>query len=356
MRRWSPGSRALALIVIAITTGAWTWTLPRGFPQPHVPPDNAMSASRVELGRHLFYDKRLSANATYACASCHRQELAFTDGRASAIGATGEHHPRSAMSLANVAYNASFTWSNAKIDRLEAQARVPMFNEHPIELGVRGHEPEVLDRLRADQRYVAMFANAFPTERAPITIANVTRAIASFERTLLSGRSPYDRVVADGDHDALSPAAWRGMKLFFSNRAHCSECHAGFNFSGPVHYLGGPNAKAAFHDTGLNGRFRAPTLRNVAVTAPYMHDGRFTTLDAVIDHYIAREKLTIASDEKRDLIAFLESLTDEELLHDARFSDPWAIHGQTLPIRGQTLPIRGQTWPTRPMNLPTHLW
>lgn len=323
MRRYVRGKRALALIAIALLAGAWTWALPRGFPRPIVPHDNAMSAARVDLGRHLFYDKRLSANATYACASCHRQELAFTDGRASALGSTGQRHSRAAMSLANVAYNASYSWSNARVEQLEQQARVPMFNEHPIELGLRGQEPAVLDRLRGDTRYATMFATAFPSERAPITIANVTRAIASFERTLLSGRSAYDRVVNDGEHDAMSPAAWRGMRLFFSNRAHCSECHQGFNLSGPVHYLGGPQAKAAFHDTGLSGRFRAPTLRNIAVTAPYMHDGRFGTLDAVVDHYATRLGLTIAADEKRDLIAFLESLTDDEFLHEPRFADPW---------------------------------
>src|SRR5436305_15058138 len=115
------------------------WNLPRGFPKPRVPIDNPMSEAKALLGRHLFYDKRLSMNGSQSCATCHRQELAFTDGRAFSVGATGQNHPRSAMSLVNVAYSAALTWSNPTLRSLEEQAFVPMFSEHPVELGLRGH-------------------------------------------------------------------------------------------------------------------------------------------------------------------------------------------------------------------------
>lgn len=313
-----------------------------------------MSADKLALGRRLFYDARLSGNATQACASCHQQARAFTDGRAHAVGSTGQSHPRSAMSLANAAFSASLTWADGGKRSLEEQMLVPMTNEHPIEMGQKGHEKEVLARLRAEPRYAELFPRAFPAEKDPMTLANVRKAIACFERTILSGSSPYDRLVWQDDKNALSESARRGMTLFFSERLHCSQCHAGFTFSGPVVWAGGPAAPPTFQNNGLpedssapdpglwkvshrqadRGRFRAPTLRNVGVTGPYMHDGRFATLDVVLDHYARggtpsphRSRLVtgfaITEQEKLDLIAFLESLTDEDFLKDTRFSDPW---------------------------------
>jgi cytochrome c peroxidase len=326
-----------------------------------------MTAAGVELGRHLFYDTRLSGNGTQACATCHRQGLAFTDGRARAVGSTGEIHSRSAMSLANVAYNPVFTWADPRLRSLEEQALVPMFGERPVELGLGGRNEDLAARLRGDARYVEMFRAAFPGEGDPIRIANVTRALASFERTLISGDPPYDRLVYRDDSGALSQRAWSGMRLFFSDRLACSRCHAGFNFSGPVSFQGMERpADPAFHNTGLydfdgegpfpaldaglravtgrprdTGRFRAPTLRNIALTAPYMHDGSIATLGEVIDHYAAggraggekrlRSPLVrgfeITADEKRALIEFLECLTDEGFTTDGRFADPWKPHG-----------------------------
>jgi cytochrome c peroxidase len=325
-----------------------------------VPPDNPPTSARIELGRHLFYDTRLSGNGTQSCATCHRQELAFTDGRARAVGSTGEVHPRSAMSLANAAYMPALTWANPRLRSLEDQALVPMFGTRPVELGLAGREEDLAARLRGDARYVEMFRAAFPGERQPVRIANVTRALASFERTLISGDSPYDRLVYRDDESALSKQAWSGMRNFFSDRLACSECHGGFNFSGPVRFQGMERpADAAFHntgvydvesdgriDTGLHaltgrkgdvGRFRAPTLRNIALTAPYMHDGSIATLGEVIDHYAAggragggkglRSPLVrgfeITPEEKRDLIEFLGCLTDRGFTTDERFSDPW---------------------------------
>jgi cytochrome c peroxidase len=312
----------------------FVWRLPPGFPAPWVPPDNPVTAQKVALGRRLFYDVRLSGNGTQACASCHRQGRAFTDGRARAVGSTGALHPRSAMSLANAAYSASLTWTDPDTTALEEQMLVPMLGEHPDEMGLAGHEDEALARLRSDPLYAELFPSAFPGEGDAVSLLNVQKAIASFERTILSGRSAYDRLVWKDDRNALSPGALRGMTLYFSERLACSKCHAGFTFSGPVAWDGGPPAQPALEDNGLGGCFRVPTLRNIAVTAPYMHDGRFATLDAVIDHYADggipspdRSALvkgfTITKDEKADLIAFLESLTDEELLNDPMLGDPW---------------------------------
>ena len=315
-----------------------------------------MTSAKVDLGRRLFFDSALSGNGTYACSSCHRRELAFTDGRVRAVGSTGEQHPRSAMSLANVAYSVTLTWADPKLTRLEDQARIPMFNEHPVELGLSGHEDEVIRRLQADPDYPAMFAAAFPEESDPLSLANVTRAVASFERTLISGDSPYDHLVYRDDEGALSESAKRGMRLFFSERLNCSRCHGGFTFSGPISFEGGRPIAATFHNNGLYnlggdgsypadnpglfgitgrrkdmGRFRAPTLRNIELTAPYMHDGSIATLTEVIEHYARggrgdgrdspRKSDLIRGFEldergKADLVEFLKSLTDRTFIGD----------------------------------------
>lgn len=312
----------------------FTWRLPAGFPAPRVPADNPMTEEKVALGRRLFYDKRLSGNGTQACASCHQQGRAFTDGLARAVGSTGKKHPRGAMSLANDAYSASLTWTDPHTTRLEEQMLQPLLGGHPVEMGLAGHEDEVLARLRGDPLYAKSFPAAFPGDGDAVSLVNVRKAIASFERTILSGNSPYDRLVWKDDREALSPGARRGMTLFFSERLACSRCHAGFTFSGPVQWAGGPDARRALENNGLGGRYRVPTLRNIAVTAPYMHDGRFATLGEVIDHYAKggapspdRSPLvkgfTITKEEKTDLIAFLESLTDEGFLEDPALADPW---------------------------------
>ncbi len=278
-----------------------------------------MSGAKVELGRHLFYDLRLSGNASASCVFCHRQELAFTDGLPRALGSTGELHPRSSMTLANVAYNATFTWANPDLESLEDQIHIPLLNENPIELGVAGSKDLVLARLRDAPGYEELFLAAFPEVGDPIMIETVIKALASFSRTLISGNSAYDRLVYADEREGLSASARRGMRLFFSERVRCSECHGGFNLSGLVRYRGAA-APGVFHNTGLynlqgsglyppdnpglraftkrpedTGRFRAPTLRNIALTAPYMHDGSIATLEQVIDHYAAGARGTGAA-------------------------------------------------------------
>jgi cytochrome c peroxidase len=313
---------------------SYQWDLPKGFPKPFVPADNPMSAVKVELGRYLFYDKRLSVNGESSCATCHRQELAFTDGRKTAIGATGQLHSRNAMSLVNVAYSAALTWSNADMRQLESQALVPMFGEHPVEMGLREADG-VPAAVAADARYRDLFARAFPDEPASIDSRNVVKAIAAFERTIVSARSPYDRYHYGGDDAAVSDSAKRGEILFFSQKLACFRCHGGFSFTDATVFEGRTRREIPLHNDGVGtGKFKTPTLRNVALTAPYMHDGSIPTLESVLDNYAAgghdnpdKDPLiggfTLSPDGRADLVEFLRTLTDDAVTHDPRFANPW---------------------------------
>src|SRR5258708_6552068 len=223
---------APALQPFGSSVDGYHWDVPQGFPKPRVPAGNPMSQAKVELGRRLFYDKRLSLNGTQSCATCHKQELAFTDGRATSIGATGQAHSRSAMSLVNVAYSAVLTWSNPNLQTLEKQALIPMFSEQPVELGLAGKEQAVLSSLRSDPIYRALFPKSFPEATDSFTIANVANALAAFERSIISARSPYDRYYYTGDQNAIPDSAKRGAILFFSDLVGgCFRCHGGFYFS-----------------------------------------------------------------------------------------------------------------------------
>ncbi|MBL0939357.1 MAG: di-heme enzyme [Gemmatimonadaceae bacterium] len=374
-------SIAIALATMGVAGGmlskvieptAFEWNIPASFPRPAVPADNPMSVAKVALGRHLFYDRRMSVNGQQSCASCHRQELAFTDGRARSVGTTGETHPRSSMSLANVAYNTALTWADPRARALEDQALVPMLGAHPIELGLGGREAEFLRVVQQDSVYRQLFASAYSETENVYTTKHVVRAIAAFERTLLSMRSPYDKYRYGGEANAISESAKRGEAFFFSGQhGGCFQCHGGWNFTGSVRFEGRADVEPSFFNTGLYnlkgassypaqntgvhgvtgraedmGKFRAPTLRNIAVTAPYMHDGSVLTLDAVLDHYAAGGRtiangrnagvghlnpnkapnvdgFTLTAQQRRDVIAFLESLTDSTFLTDTTLSDPW---------------------------------
>ncbi|MEZ4306473.1 MAG: di-heme enzyme [Polyangiaceae bacterium] len=286
--------------------------MPEAYPRPQIPADNPLSEEKVELGRRLFYDTRLSGNQTYSCASCHDQKLAFTDGLGQAIGSTEEIHPRGSMSIVNVAYYTTYTWGNPLIGSLEKQALGPMFGETPVELGLSGMEEELFARLAAEPIYADLFPKAFPEADPAISLDTITKALSSFERVIISYRAPYDRYVYEDDKAALSDSAVRGMELFFSEKMECFHCHGTFNLSDSITYEGKKITEKMFHNTGLYniggtgayppgnggvfeitgipedmGRFRAPSLRNIALTAPYMHDGSAATLDDVLDHYAA---------------------------------------------------------------------
>ena len=358
------------LLVLVVPEREFEWGLPEGIPAPVVPPDNPMSDVKVDLGRWLFYDKRLSVNSTMSCASCHLQQLAFTDGRGRAVGATGEIHPRGAMSLVNVAYGSRLTWANHLLDRLEVQALTPMFGDNPVEMGMAGKETQIVDMLRSDERYAELMPAAFPGDADPFSILNVVRASSSFVRSIVSFDSAYDQYLR-GDHAAMSESQVRGMTLFFSEQTECFHCHGGFNFTDSSTHTNTVIESVGFHNNGLYnmganggyppgntglhdltgerrdmGRFKAPTLRNIELTAPYMHDGSLATLDDVLDHYLVGGRVieegpfagdgsrnpyksifvrefSLSATERGDLLAFLRALTDRSVLENPAFSDPW---------------------------------
>jgi cytochrome c peroxidase len=386
-----PVWRSIGVVALLAASGwllgavspAWQWPMPAWVPPPAVPADNPMSAAKVELGRHLFHDGRLSANGSMSCASCHDQKRAFTDGQAFSTGVTGEVGTRSAMSLANVAYLPVLTWQNPQLTSLEVQALIPLFGEHPVEMGLAGREQRLFAMLKADPTYRHLFAQAFPAEAgqgddALFSLSTLTKALASFQRSLLSFDSPYDRYRYGGQKNAISAAAKRGEELFFGEKLECYHCHGGFNFTDNLKHARTPFPEIGFHNTGLYnedgrgaypkaspgiveftgelrdaGRFRTPSLRNVAVTAPYMHDGSIPTLHEVLRTHYARAGravhagraanplrsefiagFAITEAEIDDVVAFLASLTDERFLSSAAHGDPWpATNRPSSPTR-----------------------
>ncbi len=363
------GSGGTAVTEVAAASGDWQWQLPAGLPAPAVPNDNPMSVAKVELGRFLFYDRRLSANGTQACGNCHRQALAFTDGRATSIGSTGDVHPRNAQPLANVAYAPTLTWANPALDSLERQMTVPLFGENPVEMGINDENKDaVLARIGA--LYADRFRAAFPDDSQPVSWSGVIKAIAAFQRSLLAADSRFDRY--QRGEGTLTAAELRGLDLFNSEKAECFHCHTSFNLNDQVRHAASKQVETPFHNTGLYdidgaggfpfpnrglleitgvpsdmGKFRAASLRNIAVTAPYMHDGSIATLEAVLDFYAAGGRviasgplagdgrrnpfrsvlvgrIALSAQDKADIVAFLNALTDETLLVDPRFADPFA--------------------------------
>jgi cytochrome c peroxidase len=379
IRDWVPrDARLFPPVVLAVAFLACTheaekpqefaWDLPKDHPLPLVPDENPMSDSKVELGRHLFYDVRLSQDESMSCSSCHHQEFAFSDGLPVPQGLKGDALPRNSMTLTNVAFRATLTWGNPLLKTLEEQTLVPLLGEFPEELGLSSHEQEVLDRLAGIPLYQALFPEAFGD--AEVTLSRVVMALASFERTLISTDSPYDRFLA-GDEKAINASARRGYALFFSERAECYHCHGGADFTNSHHTQDRPNSALAFHNTALYntdgegaypapneglieftgnpndmGKYRVPTLRNVGVTGPYMHDGSLATLEEVVAHYNSGGRLieegptagngaesplkdslvfplNLTDEEQTDLVEFLKSLTDESFLENEKFSNPF---------------------------------
>ena len=376
MRRlalWA-GRLGVAGLVLAtpmtLAAEPYSWPIPAWMPAPPVPDDNRMSTGKVELGRHLFYDARLSADGTVACVSCHVQERAFTDGREVPVGINGTLGIRNAPGLANVGYLPLLTWANPHMSSLEFQALIPLFGDNPDEMGNNGQEAAMFARLAADPYYQTAFSAAFPDHATP-DLFTVTRALAAFQRSLISVDSAYDRFKRWGEKDALSEAAKRGEQLFFDHRFECYHCHSGIHFSDNLQTSRSAFAEKGFHNTGLYnidgagaypanntglmeltgdpadmGKFRTPSLRNVALTAPYFHDGSAETLTEVLEHYRAggrsladgphagngaqsplRDGLIVGNSateaEVADIIAFLESLTDPGFITNPAYGDPW---------------------------------
>ncbi len=302
--------------------------IPPGFPYPDIPEDNELTAARVALGRRLFYDPILSEDSTVSCATCHKQALAFADDVAVSPGVRGRLGFRNSPTLANVAYLERFN-KDGGVTKLGLQPVVPIEDHNEMNLPLQ----EAVRRLRGHAGYQVDFQRAYGEEASPFTL---TRALASFMRTLISGASRYDQYI-NGEESALSEAEKRGMALFFSERASCGSCHNGFNFTddsfrnnGLYETYADPGRQRVTQNTEDEGRFRVPTLRNIALTAPYMHDGSLSTLDAVMEHYAGGGSahpnkdslilpLRLSESEKTDLIDFLEALTDSSFISNPAF-------------------------------------
>jgi len=303
--------------------------VPKGFPVPVFPADNALTAARFALGKRLFYDPVMSRDSSVSCASCHAPNRAFSDSVAFSQGAGAAAGKRNSPTLANVAYHPYFTREGG-VPTLEMQILVPIQEHNEFDFNIL----LIAERLKTDTAYVRMSREAYGRDPDFFVI---TRGIACFERTLISGGSRFDQFYFSGKNEALTAAERRGMALFFSEKTNCAQCHSGFNFS-----------NYAFENNGLYenysdvgrfrltddpsdiARFKVPTLRNVALTGPYMHDGSFVSLSAVVEHYDSGGKnhphrsplvrpLGLTAQEKADLVAFLGSLTDEHFVSNSKF-------------------------------------
>ena len=327
-------------------------TVPAGFPTPVIPADNKLTNEGVALGRQLFYEKALSSTGTMSCGSCHQQSKAFTDGKALAVGVDGVANTRGAMSLANVLWSSTLQWDGA-FTSLEAQAQHPI--ENPIEL----HQSLAagVAKLQKTSTYPPLFKAAFGT--STITNDLALKALAQFERTLISAGSRYDTYLKTRTGFTADEVA--GLRLYSTHiapgvvrGAECFHCHTqplmSSQFEGTFFNNG---LDLTFADAGRGGvtglavdkgKFTAPTLRNITLTAPYMHDGRFQTLEQVLDHYSDHVQMAspgldnnliqglnnppfgthmdLTATEKKQVIAFLKTLTDSAFIADKRFSDP----------------------------------
>ena len=295
----------------------------------YIPEDNPLTVEKIALGKMLYFDKRLSADNSVACASCHNPKFGFTDGMPVSTGIKGQKGGRSAPTVINRLFSDAQFW-DGRAESLEAQALGPIQN--PIEMG--NTLDAVVKKLNAIKGYRDAFQRTFGTEA---TAEGIAKAIASFERTVLSGNSPYDRVKA-GDKKAMPESAQRGLALFESKRVNCIACHVGHNFTDENYRnlgVGMDKEKTALgrFDISKNeedrGAFKTPTLRDIARTAPYMHDGSLQTLREVIDYYDKggtlsphlspdMKPLKLTEQEKTDLIEFMQSLTGET----AAFAEP----------------------------------
>jgi cytochrome c peroxidase len=296
-------------------------------PAAYIPADNPQTEKKIELGRILFFDKRLSKTNTVACANCHMPGLAFTDGQAVSLGINRLQGGRSAPTAINRVYSKVQFW-DGRAQTLEEQSTGPFIN--PVEHGFLDYD-EMTAKMKKLSGYRKLFQEVFHDD---ITEKNIGKAIASFQRTLISGNSPADRFDFGGDERALSDSAKRGLELF-RGKARCTRCHSGFNFTDEKFHNLGIGWDTSTVDVGRYmvtknpddiGAFKTPTLREISRTAPYMHDGRFGTLEEVVEFYnqggIANPHqdntiipLELTATERQDLVAFLRSLDGEGWQH-----------------------------------------
>ena len=334
------------LIQIPYNPEPYVVQIPQGFPQLEVPSDNPMTKEGVELGRRLFYDPILSLDSTVSCASCHFPSLAFTDGSKLSTGVNNAIGRRNAMSLVNVGFYYSGLFWDGRVGSLEEQSLHPI--EDPVELNL---DLDVLiERLQAHADYAPRFRKAFGIEdRSQIDRTLISKALAQFERIIVAGNSKFDQF--ERGETVLSDDEALGYSMFFDfddglKDGECSHCHSVSLFTANTYHNNGLDSVGSdytlFNDIGLGingivgdtGKFRTPTLRNIALTAPYMHDGRFNTLDEVMDHYNSGVKdsrnkdplvanLNINEEQRNAIVAFMKTLTDTSYLLIPEVNSPF---------------------------------
>jgi cytochrome c peroxidase len=307
--------------------------IPAGFPEINYPADNLPTKLRVELGRKLFYDNRLSEDQTVNCSSCHVPSAAFTDGRTTSTGMSGSSGRRNAPTLANVAWLPYYMMEGG-VRTLELQSLAPLHDS--IEMGF--NVMHIIDRLNRDEQIRNLSKLAYNRDAFDAYV--LTRSLSAFQRSIISGDTPYDRYFTQHQNDALSEEEKRGMDLFFSERTQCSSCHAGIFFSDfGFHNIG---LSESYQDPGKerenykkedNGKFKTPTLRNIALTGPYMHDGSISSLEEVLLFYNGGGKnhpnkdsrikpLNLTPSEQADLLAFMKALTDWNFVQNKNLFPP----------------------------------
>lgn len=320
---------------------------------------------KIQLGRYLFFDRRLSVNNTRSCATCHNPQFAFTDGYKRSLGAFADLHQRNTQPLFNLSYLKFLTAADSTLHTPLQQMDNPLFSDHPSEMGVKGSEEKILQKIKADESYRQLFGSI----KKEISWINIKSAISSFINSLYSGSSPYDKFVK-GDTEALTVSQKRGMQLFFSKELKCVSCHGGYNFSTPsvtaekgdsifyfntgLYNVDGNGAYPGY-DQGLYqltknkvdmGKFRVPSLRNLAFTAPYFHDGSAASLTEVVDSYSNGGRnirqgifkgdgsknpykhalikgFHISEADKINLISFLQSLSDSSFINNPAYQNPF---------------------------------
>ncbi|MEM0991833.1 MAG: cytochrome c peroxidase [Bacteroidota bacterium] len=325
--------------------------IPDWLPTMEIPADNPMTKQGVDLGRMLFYDPLLSIDGSVACASCHFPERAFVDGRQFSLGVNGAVGRRNAMALVNVGFHKSGFFWDGSVNTLEEQALLPIEDHTEMNDTWENVEKKLQNHTDYPRLFRAAFGIEFPSE---ITKDLAVKAIAQFERTLISGNSRYDRIVNSNDLDAGFPtdAEERGRRLFFFEATQqldhpgCSHCHGGPLFTNDRFMNNGIDSVQTLNDfkdlgrgkitgkRGDNGKFKVPTLRNIELTAPYMHDGRFETLEEVLEHYSSGghfadnldaniRPFEMSERDKNDLIAFMKMLTDTSFVNNEAFQSPF---------------------------------
>ncbi len=319
------------------------------FPDPDLPADNALTIQKVKLGKMLFYEPMLSKDGSQSCASCHRQDDAFSDTSKFSIGVEGLPGKRQAMAAFNLAWNSNEFFWDGRAHLLRDQSLLPI--QDPLEMNET--LDNVVSKLSSSTKYTDQFMRAFGSRE--VTSEKMSLAMEQFMLTIVSNSSKYDEYLAG--NVALSESEERGRVLFFTeynpflpdqSGADCAHCHSSFNFENDRYMNNGLDADADFDDIGREevtgnasdrAKFKVPTLRNIELTPPYMHDGRFQTLEEVVEHYNSgikasstldpaientREKgLLLDDQDKKDLVAFLKTLTDDNLALNEEYSDPF---------------------------------